>query len=220
MGPALGRTGSGGHGDPYSCSTELRRSGSLVGSPSLESSTLGRLACPVCLWSTVQREPQWALSEARQARELGWGLATWSFLQVRTPGAGFVIWGHSHPHEGMAEGKVAATQSLQLVGILSGSEAPAGTRPTAPGGDAALLLFSSGILGKPLTFSQPVFSPGNGTNGRSTRPDIEGCGEVMCRLCRAQRLACPRSSTDSIYYCSFGVGTSQIFVQRSYLSEL
>lgn len=78
---------------------------------------------------------------------------------------------------------MAATQPLRLVGVLSGSEAPGGTRPTAPGGDAALLLFSSGILGKTLTFSQPVSSPGNGTNGRSTRPDIEGCGEVMCRLC-------------------------------------
>lgn len=134
MGPALGRTGSGGHGDPYSCSTELRRSGSLAGSPGLESGTLGRLACPVCLWSAGQREPQWALSEARKARELGWGLAPWSFLQVRASGAGFVIWGHSRTHEGMAEGKVAANQPLRLVGVLCGSKAPGGTRPTAPGG--------------------------------------------------------------------------------------
>lgn len=51
MGPALGRTGSGGHGDPYSCSTELRRSGSLAGSPGLESGEAGVSCLSVVRWA-------------------------------------------------------------------------------------------------------------------------------------------------------------------------
>ena len=53
---------------------------------------------------------------------------------------------------------MAAAQPPRLVDVPFGSEALMGTRPTALGGDAALLVISSVTLGEPPTFSEPVFS--------------------------------------------------------------
>lgn len=56
---------------------------------------------------------QWA----KEASEIGLGPATWNSLQVRTTGAGFVIWGHGGGGRwswGWAEGEVAVAQPTRL----------------------------------------------------------------------------------------------------------
>lgn len=145
------------------CSTEWRRSGSLVQSQALEPGTLGRPARQVCLWSDGQREPQWA----KEACEIGLGPATWNSLQVRTTGAGFVIWGHGGGCGTMVLGvgrgrggcRTAHTAQGHLcVDVLFGSEALMVTSPTALGGDAALPRVGS--VTRASRFPEPVSSPG------------------------------------------------------------
>ena len=105
---------------------------------------------------------QWA----KEAGEIGLGPATWNSLQVRTTGAGFVIWGHGGGGTmvlGVGRGRggcrtAHTAQGHLCVDVLFGGEALMVRSPTALGGDAALPRVGS--VTRASRFPEPVSSPG------------------------------------------------------------